>query len=362
MGEAVVEEVAFDESGNTGSDLLNAQQPVFSLASVHISRKLADELLDRIKTPQTKEVKFSRLRRSVSGRRRILEFLSSPELTSSNARTTYFHKRFMVVTKVVDLLIETIAYEDGVDLYKDGANIATSHLHYYCMPTFCGEGRTKSFLRRFIKMVRTQSPQSIRKFYKTVWMLYEQSTDREYAESLAPILISERSIESILRSNNKNSLDPAIPAFVQHCSFWGEHFGGQFDLVHDDSKPIFQEKKMLESLMSRGEEEQVIGYDRRKFVFPLRARGVKLGRSDEDPRLQVADLIASSGALWMNGFVSASGQKDLWRMLDETDIKRFGQDAVWPTTAITPEELGTEYDGGVNLPDAMAEFLVKNRK
>lgn len=358
----MISEIAFDESGNTGADLLNPHQPVFALASVSLSTAQADELLHRIRTPQTREVKFSRLRRNVAGRRRILEFLKSAELTSVNAKTTYFHKRYMVVTKVVDLLVETVAYEDGIDFYKDGANIATSHYHYYCMPAFCGEGRAKMFLRRFVEMVRTQSSDTIRKFYRTALLLYEQCSDREYAVSLAPILMSQRSIDLILGNNNKNSLDPAIPAFVQHCSFWGEHFGGQFDLVHDDSKPIFQERAMLDDLMSRGEEEQIIGYDRRKFVFPLRARGIKFGKSSEDPRLQVADLLASAGAFWMGGFASPPEQKEFWEQLRDADVARFGQDMVWPTPEVTPEELGTVYYGGINAPDAMAEFLAKHRR
>lgn len=358
----MLNEVAFDESGNTGADLLNPHQPVFSLASVCVSRELADELLDRIKTHQTKEVKFSRLRRTQSGRRRIMEFLSSPELTNSNALTTFFHKRYMIVTKFVDLLIETIAYEYGVDLYKNGANIATANLHFYCMPAFCGESRTITFLKRFVDMLRTQSPDSIDKFYKTAWILYENSNNHEYAESLAPILISEEYIEFILQNNNRNSLDPAISAFIQHCSFWGEQFGSHFDLVHDESKPIFQEKKMLEDLMSRGEDEKVVGYDRRSFVFPLRARGVKFGRSHEDPRLQAADLLASACAFWMDGFISPPKQHGFWEKLKACDIARFGQDGVWPTPEVTPEELDTEHRGGINAVDAMAEFLSKHRR
>ena len=355
-------EIAFDESGNTGADLLNPQQPVFSLASVAISRVEADELLDTIRTPQTKELKYSRLKRNSAGRGRILSLLSSSKLTKKNARMTFFHKRFMVVTKVVDILVETLAHEDGIDLYKDGANIALSHLHFYCMPAFCGEGRTKTFLRRFVDMIRRRTPETIQQFYRAARALYEHSSDREYAESLAPILLSERMIPFILANNDKNSLDPAIPAFVQHCAFWGEHFGTEFDLVHDDSKPIFQEKKMLEDLMSRGEEEQMIGYDRRKFIFPLRAKGIHFGRSEHDPRLQVADLLASAGAHWMSGFVSPSGDQDFLLQMKSSDIARFALDAVWPTPDISPKELGTQYEGGVNAAEAMAEFLAKHRR
>lgn len=157
-------------------------------------------------------------------------------------------------------------------------------------------------------------------------------------------------------------MDPAIPAFVQHCAFWGEHFGRPFNLVHDESKPIFQGRKMLEDLMSRGEEEQVIGYDRRKFVFPLRARGITFGRSEDDPRLQVVDLVASASAYWMSGLVSPPDWKGFWEEIKSADILRFGRDTVWPTPEVTPKELDTEFDGGINAADHMAEFLAIHRR
>jgi hypothetical protein len=264
-----VPEIAFDEAGNTGADLLNSEQPVFALASVSLSHSEADEILASIRTAQTKELKFTRLRKSPSGRHRVVQFLLSHKLNSSNVRTSFFHKRFMVVSKVVDLLIETLAHRDGVDLYQTGAHIALSKLHFYCMPTFCGKERTEKFLHRFVEMFRQRTLKTVRSFYDAAQALYESSCDRAYAEMLVPVLLSEQLIGPILVNSNKNSLDPAIPAFVQHCAFWGERFGGGFDLVHDKSKSIFQEQKLIEDLMSRGEEEHLIGYGHRRFIFPL---------------------------------------------------------------------------------------------
>jgi hypothetical protein len=354
-------EIAFDEAGNTGADLLNVEQPVFALASVSFSRSEANEILEGIRTPQANEVKFSRLKRSESGWRRILKFLSSPELTSEKVVVMVVHKKFMVVSKIVDLLVETLAHEDGVDLHKDGANIAFSNLHFICMPALCGEEWTDSFLRRFVDMVRQRTSKSVRKFYQAAGVLYEISISREYAELLTPILVSQRLIGKILAWVDKNSLDPAIPTFVRHCALWGERFGGAFDLVHDASKPIFQEKDTLEGLMSRGEEEHLIGYDRRTFIFPLRARGIQFGRSEDDPRLQVADLVAGACANCMASLISPAKNQALFEEM-ATNVNRFVLDAIWPTPDVSPQELGTEYAGGINAIDHMAEFLSKHRR
>jgi hypothetical protein len=267
----------------------------------------------------------------------------------------------LVVTKIVDLLVETMAHMDGLDLYQDGANIALSNLHFYCKPVFCGKGPTEAFLRCFVAMIREQTTYAVQQFYGAAWALRKNSTDKKYAETLAPILLSEKLIQDVLAHTDKNDLDPAIPAFFEHCSFWGEHFGGPFDLVHDDSKVIFQEKETPENLMTRGEEEHVIGYDRRKFVFPLRARRIRFGRSGEDARLRVVDLVASAGTYWMAGLIAAPPEKEFWEAITAGPLQKLVLDAVWPMPEVSSKGLGTEYDGGVNAIDYMAEFLKKHR-
>ncbi len=53
--------IAFDESGNTGSDLLDKEQPVFVLASVKLTAGQAKELKSIFKT-NSSELKFNRLK------------------------------------------------------------------------------------------------------------------------------------------------------------------------------------------------------------------------------------------------------------------------------------------------------------
>lgn len=349
--------VVIDESGNTGSDLLSPEQPVFALASTAISVTEAEELLSRIRTPQTQEVKFSKLKKTPSGRRRILEFLRAPGLTKTDMKITFFHKRFLIVTKVVDLLVETMAHGDGIDLYRDGANLALSNLHFFCMPTFCGKAPTEVFLRSFLSMIREQTVGAVRRFYRAASALYDNSSDAEYATVLSAILYSQRSIEHILADVDKNDLDPAIPALFQHCVFWGEQFAGPFDLLHDDSKTILQEKGFLEKFMSRGEQEHVIGYDRRKFVFPLRSCLLQFARSADDARLQVVDMIASAATYWMGGLITPPSRKEFWQEISAGVLKDLVLGALWPIPEVTPKGLETEDVGGINAVNHIADFL-----
>lgn len=355
-------EVAFDEAGNTGADLLNPDQPVFALASVALLPVEADELLATIRTPQSRELKFSSLKRTESGRRRLRRVLESRVLTPEHVALSLFHKRFHAVGKMVDLLIEPIAHRDGLDFYQRGFNISYCNLLHICLPVFFGAENVDRLLGAFLQMLRRRSQEAVVNFYSIARELFRQHSNTSVAGPFAPIVASESMIGEILLHNDKLSLDPAIPAFSYQCALWGERFDRPFRLVHDDSKPIFQDSEALESLMAPDDQGQRIGYDRRTFIFPLRACGIRFARSQEDPRLQVADLVAGAAACWSAGRIPPVDDSALAQDLNDLGLDRFLVSGVWPSTAISPAELGTEDEGGVDALDYMADFLAKRRK
>ena len=126
--------VAFDESGNSGANLLDSEQPVFVLSSVHFTDDEAGNLIET----NSDEMKFSKLKRSSKGKRKIINILNSELLNDDIVLVSAVHKRFMVITKMVDLLIEPMLYKSGFDLYERGANIAMANMLYFCMPAFIG--------------------------------------------------------------------------------------------------------------------------------------------------------------------------------------------------------------------------------
>lgn len=351
--------VAFDESGNTGPDLFNDDQPVFVLSSTDLTIAEAEDLLAHVRTQQASEAKFTDLKKSNAGRTRVLCFLEEAKSYTERIRTTCYHKRYMVVTKVVDVLIETLAYRDGIDLYKNGTNIATANYHYYCMPVFSGQDRTRQFLDAFIAMIRQRDQSSIDHFYYTAWQVHAASIDRKYATSIAPILATEPIIHDILEHNGPASIDPAIPSFFEHCAYWGDSTGEYFDVLHDKSKTLFQEKESVELFMSKYIPHAEIGYDRRKYGFPLKANGISFGDSKSDPRLQVVDLIAGSSGFWATGLATGKKNETFCKQLHELGMPLFTANALWPSMEVDPQEMGTVHDSGVNAVDYMTEQLSK---
>jgi hypothetical protein len=108
--------VAFDESGNSKGNLLDAQQPVLVVGSVCLTDEEASGIVDRFysatKLPRSNEIHFAGLR-SDRGRTGIVSILESEALNTDTARAALAHKEFTAVCKLVDLTLEPMWYEMG---------------------------------------------------------------------------------------------------------------------------------------------------------------------------------------------------------------------------------------------------------
>ncbi|BAL97899.1 hypothetical protein RGE_45640 [Rubrivivax gelatinosus IL144] len=353
-------EVHFDEAGNTGAALLDPNQPVFVLASSDFGREEANDLLNLVRTPQTQEVKFTSLKKSDAGRRRLLAFLASPLMTPMRVKVSITHKRYMAMCKAVDIIEETLANRAGLDLYERGANIAIANLHYYVTPVFCGEARFELFLSTFVRMIRTPNAGNKAEFFEAVRALYENCSEPRHRASFGPYLIAQREIDEILDGVNYLALDPAIGSVFYQLSVWGTQFGEEFYAIHDESKPVAAERETFAAMMNPAASPVVIGYDRRKFEFPLRAGTLKFADSRTLPQLQVVDLLAGAAA-YFAGNIARGAKDELTEQLQQAGIERFIVHAIWPAPVVTPRALGTEEIGGVNAVDFMVKALAGER-
>jgi hypothetical protein len=350
-----------DEAGNTGAALLDRVQPVFVLASLDFSDGEADELLACVKSTQGAEAKFTTLRKSERGRRKLIQFFAQQPLTLARVKTTVFHKEYMVVTKLVDIIVETLAHKDGVDLYERGGNIALSNLHFYATPVCCGRERFSNFLTSFVAMVRNKDKASIDMFFYWAWQLHSLCIDKKFQPLLAPFLMAEHSIAEILENNNFLALDPAIPSFFNHCVAWGDQYNAEFDVLHDESKPLYAERDTLRAFMDKSIPYTEVGYDRRKFVFPLKANSLEFGDSKQFLQLQMADLIASASS-YLNACRTNGSMDDFAHSLEvDAKLDRFVINALWPSKDVTPASLETDQEGGINAADYIADALSKKR-
>lgn len=346
-----------DEAGNSGANLLDPEQPCFILASNDFSREEAETLLKHVHSAQGAEPKFTSLKKSANGVAKLIKLLSDPLLSHDRVLVYVFHKKFMVTTKLVDLIAETLYHKMGGNLYERGGNIAMANMLHCCMPVFCGQENTNRYLAAFVEFIRSPSAAHMEAFYEAGRIMLESSTNEDFKGDLLPFTTKELVDHWFGEHIDSLALDPAIPALFSHIASWGHRKADRFHVVHDSSKPILASQATFESMLAlTGEDSELIGYDRRKIRFPLRALSLSQADSRHHPQLQVADLCAGLinhyFRCWTRGEFDklATATKEL-KCLD------WIFDAVLPTHDVTPEDLGTADKGGTDAVDAITCHL-----
>jgi hypothetical protein len=350
-----------DEAGNSGANLLDPEQPLFVLASNDYSAAEAAHLLEHVRSAQGAEPKFSRLKRTGDGVNRLIRFLSDPMLRADRVVTDVYHKRYMVVAKMVDLIEETLVHEVGGDLYERGGNIAMANLLFYCMPVFCGEQLTDRFLEAFVCLIRERTSDKATAFYAVGRELRASSRNEKFKDQLD--LITEERLHSAWFTDeiDSRSLDPAIPALFQHLVTWGTRKRSAFDVIHDRSKPVLASQSDFEEMMAAaGDQIRTIGTDRRTIEFPLRAQTLTQADSKDHAQLQVADLCAGITnhmyKCMLDGPFDALGEAA--RALGCVE---WAVNGLFPEPKVTPEALGTADTTGSNSVNEMSRYLFEKR-
>ena len=345
-------ELFLDEAGYTGPDLINREQPVFTLASTNIGESEARSLIASCFGVRQGEVKFANLAKSERGRAQIVQFIRAVDLSRGNCAFYSFHKQFLLLAYLIDFWLEPIMHEDGFNLYELGGNIALNNVSYPTLGTCLGlEGR-RELLRQFQVMTRDRT----RFAFDTFWDCLEKAS-REHDlidRALGPLLVARHRLgyKHLVRLPD-GLLDLGDYGLLETVRHWRKNLSGtEFVLIHDQSKFLQKQREFWESVLNSRNPTAVVGQDRRTIAFPLPVKGLRLEDSRRYPQLQVADLIASAARAHGNGLVERSNDPFLDALRDAGLLNPLAG-GIWPTRLIHPEELETN---GPVLGDA-AEFI-----
>ncbi len=343
-----------DECGYTGEDLFNQDQPVFVLASIYLPEGRCVELKRQyFSKVQAKELKHSRLSKYPNQQKMVIDFLRDMVKGSSSVKFAIAHKRYVLMTKIVDLLIEPMAYEDGLDFYDKGLNIAFSNMLFLQTQKLSGNVFFESMLYNFQRMMRERTYEAYESFFKP---LFDTDLDEKLDELF--IFLKAHHLRygpSILETIPEDSLEFAFAHAFTLVAQWSECISGNFVITHDESSNMAKNKKAWDKVVHPDVPPKVVGYDRRKMYFPIRAEETDFARSDHFAGLQLTDIMAGAMARCLKW--NLEGQKtrndyaeELFNFLPES----FSEHRIWPSLSVTPEELRTV---GPNAEDAIEHFI-----
>jgi hypothetical protein len=269
-------EIACDESGFSGSNLLDPTTQVITHAAVDLGVADSIELVAQVRAnsersnAEYKSTQLLKRRSAVECLLQSLEGRASVHLTD---------KRFFVVSRLVDFLLGEPTYAAGTSLALD--HRATALTLHRDGPVVFGSANWYAVLTSFVAMMRIKRLRLINlpavdKFFAALDKGEHQVVDqlrqtRPRVEEVLTTLLDER-------SSVPPPLEPMLSALLDTTLLWSAG-GRTVDIVHDEQSALTPHR-----------------VDRIRTVLEETGRGTLRGftmvDSRQDPRVQVADLLA----------------------------------------------------------------------
>lgn len=286
-----------DEAGNTGQDVLNAAQPVYALAGVHVSLERAQELVDgALEGRQATELKFKTLRRRTYGPALLRAVLEAADFAPEEARIAVLHKRWMAVAKMVDTLVEPAMVAKGLQMafYGGGAHVGMTNDLYLQGGTAMGIGVWDDLLRSFLAMAHHYGDATVDAYLRALRRA-RISCRNEVLHAVLLVMIDAREDLDAELGGASDVLDPAVAAVFWQAGEWSDQFD-EFVIVHDDAEAV---ERWSDPLIRAGKAKaENLEVGKVTLKFPGGLSDITFVRSHDDPRVQLADLLAGSAA-WL---------------------------------------------------------------
>ncbi len=298
VGGGVVE-IACDESGFSGTNLLDPSTPVITHASVDLCIGEAVGLIAALRSAfrcSPHEFKSGQFLRSPKAAE-ALEWLLAA--LSGRAHVHLVDKEYFLVTRVVDLFLAEPSYAAGTRL--------TQH-HRPAALTLYRAGRSAGgdwgvFLSAFVELVRIKrrhrpDRRVLERFFQARDALVRDGLGAQ-AEAVLDGLSRARVWAVLTRLGDGDRsipppLEPMLPALAETVLFWS---GGQRQVlvIHDEQSALTADRlRRLQQVLADGAGSSPASADE-AGASPARVSplvGLVTVDSRDDPRVQVADLLA----------------------------------------------------------------------
>jgi hypothetical protein len=276
-----VVEIACDESGFSGSNMLHPATPVITHASVDRSVDEAVELIATLRSGfrfSPYELKSGQFLRSAKAGEVVQWFLTA---LRDRAHVHLVDKEFFLVTRIVDLFLAEPSYADGTRLTLERRPAA---LAVYRAGRRAVGRDWNAFLAAFADLVRTKrrrspDPRAVERFFQARDAL--PGTDTVLAD-----LDRSAVLKVLTRLHDEDPaipppLEPMLPALAETILFWSR--GQRRVLVFHDEQSALTAGRLTRL-------QQVLAATTADGVSPL--AGLVMVDSRDDPRVQAADLLA----------------------------------------------------------------------
>lgn len=292
--------IACDESGSEGENLTGAGHPVFVHASVDLTIDEAARVVGevrRLAPSQAPEYKSDQLLRP-AGRDALAWLLSAPGPLAGRAHAYLVDKDYFVVGKVVDLLVEEVTHAAGVDLYADGQARAFAWTLHRQGARALGMAEWSTLLGAFNSLMRARqrngAKTTVDEFFAIVDRVRLCSRRRGVGEVLTLLWRAKPHADGFQERladdpDQLPTLDPLVASIFQTARWWHEATQLPVRIVHDRQAMLTPVRvaKFIDAVAHPYPEFA-------RIAPPMTVTAIEQVDSRDDPRVQVADLLAGA--------------------------------------------------------------------
>ncbi len=180
-------------------------------------------------------MKAQRLLGQVRGRRELLRFLGEFETEPGRVCTAKIDKRFAVVAKMVDHLVEPVLRDQGYNFYKDDYAVKFANSAFYAFDRLMPAAVTAELLRLYNEFARKPDADRLRALHSA---LRSARRDAPY-RSETPLDLMILGTSNFRRFDGPDEFDDTndihVTAVLQCMGHRQRRGPGPFEVVHGES-------------------------------------------------------------------------------------------------------------------------------
>lgn len=346
----------FDESGFTGYNLLDPSQPIFAIASANIAEDQAREILrDSFPRYRGTEFKFSNIWGS-NNRTGLLRFAAHLESLQDLTFIYMADKRFAVLTKIVDFLIEPHITDAGYDFYADGFCWKYANYIHFGLTQFAPPELLDALLRHYQTFSRNPTSVSLATLQARLHMMAASTEDRVqiFLEQMAlgaELFERYHSLENFHGSDELQTT--TMLAIVSH---WRQRCPEDFAVIHDDSSNFLRSRDMWGKITNPNVPPQLHRSGDGSYVeYPLRVISTTPMNSQASFSIQYCDLLAGLATKHFSPRTEGDDRAFMDQVI-EAGLKHITYNGIRPNV-IFPDQIPPRRLDGPDVIDQMTGII-----
>lgn len=299
-----MERFCIDESGYTGFDLLNAEQPFQGASSICISEEDARDAIQQFfPRLQASELKYRALARRPGNAERLLG-LQQYLLKNFKCVTYVAHKRFLLTLMFIDYAVEPYYYERGFNLYQDGENYLMGSALFHAGEKILGPGYN-TILSSFQSAMKLKTAESMTQLLRSVATV----SWKDFPEALGPLALHCPDCISAIMQDGVTT-DAALIVLQSLITRMEMTSSGPYRVDHDRSKNLTQYHDLLQQFIGHKDPVEFRQSEIASIRFPLNLVSVEQVDSKDCLGVQLADILIGGATDFANAYIGQRKKTD----------------------------------------------------